>query len=157
MIARTPYTVVSSVEAPSVIEKRALVRLSRELEREALAAPPEQVATAMQDGRFLTARTRAAYAELAARGSRVTLFARGLQSWLAPGVTGVSLDDDDPLLDEWVIVMPSAEPVVMAAVDMHSDAEDPERRFLYAVSRDPEVVVECARLLGAGAGPAGRR
>ena len=59
------------------------------------------------------------------------------------------LADDDPLLDEWAIVVPSAEPVVMAAIDLRSDSEDLERRFLYAVSRDPEVVAECARLLGA--------
>ena len=149
MTARTPYSVVSSAETPAPIEKRALIRISRQLEREALASTPEHLAAAMQDGRFLTERTRTAYAELAARGARVTLYARGLQTWLAPGVTGVSLDDDDPLLDEWAIVIPSPAPVVMAAVDLRSDAGDLERRFLYAVSRDPAVVAECARLLGA--------
>ena len=149
MTARTPYSVVTEVETPAPVEKRALVQISRELEREALTAPPEEMAAALQDGRFLTDRTRATYAELAARGCRVTLYARGLHTWLAPGVTGVSLDDDDPLLDEWTVVVPSAEPVVMAAIDLRSDSDDLERRFLYAVSRDPHVVQECARLLGA--------
>ena len=149
MTARTPYSVVSAMETPEPIDKRGLIAVSRELEREALATPPEHVAAALQDGRFLTARTRAQYAELAAAGCRVTLYARGLHTWLAPGVTGVSLDDDDPLLDEWAVVVPSAAPVVMAAVDLRSDADDLERRFLYAVSRDPDVVRECARLLGA--------
>ena len=149
MTARTPYSVVSSVETPATIDKRALIQISRDLEQEALETPPEHLAAAMQDGRFLTDRTRAAYAALAERGCRVTLYARGLHTWLAPGVTGVSLDDDDPLLDEWAIVVPSAEPVVMAAIDLRSESEDLERRFLYAVSRDPGVVAECARLLGA--------
>ena len=149
MTARTPYSVVSSAETPTPIEKRALVRVSRQLEREALETPPEHLAAALQDGRFLTERTRGAYAGLAARGCQVTLYARGLHTWLAPGVTGVSLDDDDPQLDEWAIVIPSRQPVVMAAVDLRSSGEDLERRFLYAVSRDPDVVHECARLLGA--------
>ena len=149
MTARTPYSVVSSAQPPATIDKRALIQVSRQLEQEALTTPPEHLAAALQDGRFLTERTRATYAELAARGCRVTLYARGLHTWLAPGVTGVSLDDDDPLLDEWAIVVPSAAPVVLAAVDLRSDGEDLERRFLYAVSRDPDVVQECARLLGA--------
>ncbi len=149
MTARTPYSVVSSAQTPSPIDKRGLVGVSRRIEQEALATPPEHLAASLQDGRFLTERTRETYAGLASRGCRVTLYARGLHTWLAPGVTGVSLDDDDPLLDEWAIVVPSAEPVVMAAVDLRSDGEDLERRFLYAVSRDPDVVHECARLLGA--------
>ena len=149
MTARTPYSVVSQVQAPAPIDKRGLVAVSRGLEREALATPPDHLAAALQDGRFLSERTRATYAGLAARGCRVTLYARGLHSWLAPGVTGVSLDDDDPLLDEWAVVVPSGAPVVMAAVDLHSDAGDLDRRFLYAVCRDPGVVRECARLLGA--------
>jgi hypothetical protein len=148
--ARTPYAVVSSAHPTTSTDKRALVLLSRMLEHEAMATPPSHLAAALQDGRFLTARTRASYAGLAARGCRVTLYARGLHAALAPGVTGVSLDDDDdPLLDEWAIVVPSAEPVVLAAVDLRSDGADLDRRFLHAVSRDPEVVAECARLLGA--------
>lgn len=107
------------------------------------------MAAALQDGRFLTDRTRSFYAQIACRGCRVSLYGRGLHTWLAPGVTGVSLDDDDPLLDEWVDVLPSArDPTVLAATDLRSDGDDFERRFLYAVSRDPEVVDECARLLG---------
>ncbi len=152
MTARTPYSVVSSAETPSPIDKRGLVGVSRRIEQEALATPPERLAASMQDGRFLTERTRARYAELASRGCRVTLYARGLHTWLAPGLTGVSLDDDDPLIDEWAIVVPSTEPVVMAAVDLRTDSADLERRFPYAVSRDPDVVHECARLLGATSG-----
>lgn len=149
LTARTPFSVVSEAEPPVPANKRQLIAVSRQLERHALAAPPQHLAAALQDGRFLTDRTRATYAELAASGCHVTLYARGLHSWLAPGVTGVSLDDDDPLLDEWAVVVPSAQPVVMAAVDLRSEGEDLERRFLYAVSRDPGVVRECARLLGA--------
>ena len=86
---------------------------------------------------------------LAAAGAPARLHARELQAWLAPGVTGVALDDDDPLVDEWVVVLPGDDPVVFAATDLRvPDCEDGDRCFSYGVSRDPAVVQECGRLLG---------
>ena len=149
----TPYAVVAGTEQVQRGRKDDLVVVSRQLERAALADPPPAVAATLQDERFLTPRTRAVYAELAAAGAPARLFARGLQSWLAPGVTGVALDDDDPLVDEWVVVLPSpSRPAVFAGTDLKTDCDlDEERCFLYAVSHDPDVVRECARLLGIGA------
>jgi hypothetical protein len=108
MDLRTPYAVVTSVERPKHVGKRELVRLSRQLEAAAMAAPPQEMAAALQDHRFLTARTREVYRRLASSGAAVTLLARGLQGWLAPGVRGVDLDEDDPLVDEWVVVVHSS-------------------------------------------------
>jgi hypothetical protein len=146
---RTPFGLVSSAEPTQVASKRELVRLSRSIEQEARSSPPPALAATLQDARFLTARTRAVYAGLAERGSPVRLFAHGLQSWLAPGVTGVPLDDDDPLVDEWSIVVPGERPVAFAGTDLHvADVTDDDRSFRYAVSRDPAVVAACARALG---------
>ena len=149
MDLRTPYAVVSSVEAPRPVSKRELVRISRRLEAAAMAQPPQVMAAALQDQRFLTARTRAVYRRLASAGAAVTLLARGLQGWLEPGVRGVDLDEDDPLVDEWVVVLPSpTRPVVLAATDLRQPyAVDLDRDFAYAVSSDPEVVRACAVLL----------
>jgi hypothetical protein len=89
------------------------------------------------------------YAELAAGGAAARLHARGLQAWLAPGVAGVALDDDDPLVDEWVVVLPGPEPVVLAATDLgETGCSDGDRSFTYGVSHDPHVVAGCGRLLG---------
>jgi DICT domain-containing protein len=132
------------------IGKDALVAISRALEEQALASPPAAMASALQDGRFVSDRTRDVYAQLASSGTRVKLYARGLQTWLAPGVIGISLDDDDPLVDEWAVVIPSDDdPVVLAATDLGAGGDGIDRQFLHGVSRDPEVVAECARLLGA--------
>jgi hypothetical protein len=61
----------------------------------------------------------------------------------------VSLTDDDPLVDEWVVVLPGEDPVVFAATDLKvPGCADDDRCFSYGVSRDPEVVAGCARLLG---------
>lgn len=145
----TPYQLVAAAEPTVEASKRELVRLTRRLEREAHDGPPAAVAATLQDERFLTERTRAVYAGLAERGAAVRLYARGLQSWLAPGVAGVALDDDDPLVDEWTVVVPGPHPVVFAATDLGlTDCDDDERCFRYAVSRDPQVVAACARALG---------
>ena len=153
----TPYAVVSSTVAPRPVGKRELISISRSMEAAALAEPAAVVMAALQDQRFLTVRTRQVYRRLADAGARVTLYARGLQSWIAPGVRGVSLDDEDPLVDEWVVVVPSRRPVVMAAADLGRPYEDDLLRgFSYAVSHDPDVVARCAALLGPepGAQPA---
>ena len=95
----TPYQIVSAVQPISRAAKRTLLSLCRELEREALLDPPREVAATLQDVRYLTPRTRAVYVALAEAGASARLFARSLQAWLAPGVTGVALDDEEPLVD----------------------------------------------------------
>lgn len=145
----TPYAMVSAATQVQEVTKRDLLALTRRLERTALQRRPPAVAAALQDARFLTDRTREVYAELAADGSSARLHARGLQAWLAPGVAGVALDDDDPLVDEWVVVLPGTEPVVLAATDLgHTGGADDDRTFTYALSHDPHVVAGCGRLLG---------
>ena len=145
----TPYELVRRGAPVQEATKAELVRITRRLERAALLAPPPAVAATLQDERYLTDRTRSVYAALAAAGAPGRLHARGLQAWLAPGVSGVALDDDDPLVDEWVVVLPGHEPVVFAATDLHvAGCEDEDRCFSYGTSSDPEVVQECGRLLG---------
>ena len=145
----TPYALVSRVQSVLPADKAELIRRTRLLERAALLAPPRAVAAALQDQRYLTDRTRQIYARLAAAGVDARLHARGLQSWLAPGVVGVSLDDDDPLVDEWVVVIAGPDPVVLAATDLRAPHQaDAERRFAYAVSQDAGLVRDCATLLG---------
>ena len=147
----TPYSVVTAAERTRGIAKSELIGISRTLEQAAFEDPPLAALAALQDQRFLTPRTRRVYHRLAQEtGAAVTLHARGLQSWVAEGVRGVDLDDQDPLVDEWVVVVLSpSRPAVMAAVDLqHPVGVDLDRSFAYAVSRDAEVVAACAALLG---------
>ena len=145
----TPYAVVSAATQVQDASKRELLAVTRRLERAALRSRPPAVAATLQDVRHLTDRTREVYAQLAADGSSARLHARGLQAWLAPGVEGIALDDDDPLVDEWVVVLPGTEPVVLAATDLgRTGCADDDRTFTYGVSHDPHVVAGCGRLLG---------
>ena len=145
----TPYELLRRTTPVQDATKAELLGLTRRLERAALSAPPPAVAATLQDQRYFTDRTREVYTALAAAGAPARLHARGLVTWLAPGVTGVSLDEDDPLVDEWTVVLPGVEPVVFAATDLRTPGcADDDRCFSYGVSRDPELVHACARLLG---------
>lgn len=145
----TPFALVREHVQAQDATKRELIGMTRKLERAAVLSRPPAVAASLQDARYLTDRTRAVYAELAEAGAHARLHARGLQAWLAPGVEGVDLSEDDPLAHEWVVVLPGNDPVVFAAVDLRtSGVADDERAFSYAVSRDPHVVASCGRLLG---------
>jgi hypothetical protein len=145
----TPYELLRRTTAVQDATKAELLGLTRRLERAALRTRPPAAAATLQDVRYLTDRTRQVYAALAEAGAPARLHARGLQAWLAPGVVGVSLDDDDPLVDEWVVVLPGSDPVVFAATDLRlPDCDDADRCFSYGVSRDPELVDACGRLLG---------
>ncbi len=145
----TPYALVTAVEEPQLADRGQLVALSRRMELTALASPPPFVAATLQDVRFLTDHTRDVYTRLAEGGARATLYARGLQSWIAPGVVGVALEDDDPLVDEWTVVLPSEQaPSVFTATDLRQPCDtDDERCFSYAVSHDADVVRACLELL----------
>lgn len=145
----TPFAVVAQSTTVQAAFKGELLATCRDVEREALVTPPPAIAATLQDERYLTPHTRAVYTALASQGVPARLYARGLQTWLAPGVTGVPLDDEDPLVDEWTVVVPSASPVVFAATDVKEPCDDDlDRCFRFAVSRDPEVVRACAELLG---------
>jgi hypothetical protein len=145
----TPFELVRQAAEVQDASKRELVAITRRLERAALEHPPVAVAATLQDVRHLSDGTRAVYAELAARGVEARLHARGLQSWLAPGVVGIDLTEDDPLADEWVVVLPGRAPVVFAATDLHAaDCADADRSFRYGISHDPHVVASAGRLLG---------
>jgi hypothetical protein len=149
MLGRTPYEIVTAVEKVRTAEKRALIAVTRGLEREGLLDPPPVLAATFQDARFVTPQTRQVYAELAEQGTDVRLYARGLQAWLAPGVRGVCLDDDDPVVDEWSLVLPCEQhPAVFVATDGVPGGGDGALSYTWALSRDPQVVQACTRALG---------
>ena len=149
----TPYDVVTRTEVARPTAKSLLTALCRGLEREALGDPPTTALVTLQDARHLSPSTLEVYAAMARAGTQVTMLARGLRAWLAPGVAGVSLDDDDPLVDVWsMVLLHPRRPVALAALDLYEEGvTDSARPFRVAVTRDPETVQACGRALGAGA------
>lgn len=149
MLGRTPYEIVTDVEKVRTSDKRSLIAVTRGLEHEAWLDPPRVLAATFQDARFVTPQTRQVYARLAGRGTEVRLYARALQAWLAPGVHGTSLDDDDPIVDEWNLVLPcEGHPAVFVATDGVPGGGDGAMSYTWALSREPTVVHACAEALG---------
>ena len=146
----TPYDLVTSVTHPQPGTKADLLRITRGLETEALQTRPTRIRAALQDVRHVTAATRLVYADFAARRIDVALLAQGLPAHVATGVRGVDLAEDDPLIDQWCLVVAGgARPVVLAATDLHEPVgSELDRSFTYAVSRDPSVVAACLAVLG---------
>lgn len=139
---RSPYDLVSSTAPTQTATKAELLEHVRGLERAALGGPPVAFAVAcLQDGRFLTAATTEVYAELARRGAQVLVLGRGVHAAIAPGVTGVDLDDDDPLGDEWTVLLAGRSFSCFVAQDLLDDSgDDAHRRFRWAQTDDPQVV-----------------
>lgn len=149
----TPYDIVIRSVLPRSHTKADLLRLTRELEAEARQTRATQIRAALQDVRHVSAATRSVYADFAARQVDVVLLAQGLPAHVACGVRGVDLDEDDPLVDQWCLVVAGgARPVVLAATDLHAPAgTQMDRSFTFAVSRDPSVVAACLALLSEAA------
>lgn len=153
----SPYALlVAAGAAEQEAGKDELLQRVRELEQQAVAAPPEVAVACLQDGRFLTPATRSLYEDLARRGSRVRIFGHQVPAWVAPGVEGVALDEDDPLVDQWTVLFVGAEQTVcLAAQDQRDDAGALSyASYAWAQTSDPEVVRAVARRLGAQS-PAG--
>lgn len=148
---RSPFDIVSSQVPPRTATKAELLAHVRGLERGALDGPDVAFAVAcLQDVRFLTPATTRVYEELARRGAQVLVLGRGVHASIAPGVRGVDLADDDPLGDEWTVLLAGRSFTCLAAQDLLEPApEDPERTFAWARSDDPRVVADAYEVLAA--------
>jgi DICT domain-containing protein len=66
----------------------------------------------------------------------------------AAGVRGGHLTGDDPLRDEWTVVVVSPHfSGALIARDVGDDGPDLERRFDYVITHDRELVTEAARIM----------
>lgn len=143
-----PFDLVAAAAPVSLAPKRELLLRVRDLEARALSAGTTSAVACLQDERFLTPWTREVYRTLAGRGARVLLYARGLQAYLDEGVAGVDLADEDPLVDQWMVLFEGEDPVCLAARDLQGPDALEERSFEYAVTSDPAVVRSVADSLG---------
>lgn len=88
------------------VGKQTLVELSRHIERLAVSAEnPPIVLTCLPEDASLYGAARGNCARIAQKSSLVVIFGRNPPSRLGSRVRGVSLDPDDPLSLEWIIVV----------------------------------------------------
>lgn len=145
----TPFELIADERRLRLGEKRLLLSLSRQLEEETLALRAEAVVlAAFQDQRYFDAATRARYEQLAQTSALVGALGVGLGRHPAPGVRGADLLPDDPLCNEWdVIVVAPHFACAFVARDRRDDVPERDRRFDYSVTYDRALVTAAAESL----------
>jgi DICT domain-containing protein len=145
----TPYEIVAAEREFGVASKRLLLPMSHHLEHQALRIGEGAVLlSAFQTADRFTPGTIRRYEVLARTSSLVAAFAVGLDDEPASGVRGAALAPDDPLAQEWsVIVLGPHFSGALVAVDLGDGGKDRDRRFTFATVYDRALVVAAARTL----------
>ncbi len=153
----TPFELVSASRTIRHSSKRLLLKISRLLEEQALAAGEATVVlTTFQDARRFTAAMAGRYARLAQATAFVGVIGTGFASTPIAGVRGAMLDHDERLAEEWnLIVLGPYLAAALVARDHRDDGPDLDRRFDYALTYDRELVVRLATHLMHRVAPAG--
>jgi PAS domain S-box-containing protein len=132
-------------EAP----KSLLVEVSHQLERQAMRLGETcVVVTAFEAARHVTPATRLRYRDLVERVGFVAALAEGLTGEPMPGMRNADLRPDDPVRDEWdVVVLGPHFSAALLARDLGDTGPDAERRFAFALTYERDTVVQAARAL----------
>jgi hypothetical protein len=147
--------VISEGTSSRRVAKPQVFGVTIRLEARALAEPPARAVAFVQDMRFASPRAREVWAALAAAGTEVTVYGRDLPSYVVEGVPGISLDEDDPLVDIWafLVVWADGRAAGFAGNDLGHGAQsarstDLDRDFELAETEEPRIVGQCLSELG---------
>jgi hypothetical protein len=145
---RTPFEVVSKVRHAHPASPQLLGSLSRRIEYKAAdPSEPTVLLASFQHARNLDDRTMQRYAEMAKRATMVAVLGEEMHHQPAEGIRGTALHGDDPLSDEWVVIVIG--PHFTAALVAIEESRDltGTRQFRYAITHDRELVIAAARPL----------
>lgn len=147
----SPFDIVADKVLVRTARKATLIPFSRHMEAQARhATDPPMVLASVQLAQHFTSSTKARYSELAASSSLVAIFGRGLTHNLAPGVRGVDLDPEDPLCEQWIVLILGPHhcaALIAREQDAVGSAPERERRFDLAITYDRVLVTLVARSL----------
>ena len=126
-----------------------LLPIAFDIEHDASEQPdPNVLLATFEDADLFTDKTRERYATLAQGLAFVAAFGHGMQPVPAPQVVGVTLDRDEPLAKEWVVIsIGPHQNSAMIARDLGDDRPDLERRFEYALLAGRDIIERAARSL----------
>jgi EAL domain-containing protein (putative c-di-GMP-specific phosphodiesterase class I) len=147
----TPKSPFSLLD-PSTIRtgpKGLLLGISHHIENQGLALeiPPVVLGT-FQEARHFTPHTAGRYSKLAERCPLVVALGVNLPQEPVAGVRGASIQGDDALLGEWVVVVVGTHYAgALIAKDLGDSGPDRDRRFAFALTHDHETVLAAARSL----------
>ena len=143
----TPYSVVSPGRPVRRASWRFLLQISHTLEAHARALGAEAlIASAFQSAERFTPLTAGRYRLLGARAAFTAALGVGMPAQPAAGVRGAALRDDDPLRDEWSVVVLGPH-FAGALVAKELDGPGGRADFIYAVTYQRDLVVRAATAL----------
>lgn len=145
----TPFEILARSRPTGRGTKESLLAISRYLETKGLdSEEPPVVLGCFQHDRYLTPATRKRFAKMAESAGLVAALGEGVPSEPAPGVRGATLEANDPLRDEWnVIVVGPHFAGALVARDLGDDGPEGERRFDYVLTYERSLVLRAARSL----------
>lgn len=144
----TPFDVISGRRPLRPANRDLLLRMSRNLERQALTLGPSGlILSTFQYADRYSGLTEDLYAKLGERASVIT-FGVGLDHEVAPGVGGIDLDPGDPLVQQWCVCVVGAHfAAAFAAREIPHEGAQRDRRFDFAMTYSRELAIEMARSL----------
>lgn len=148
-VGGTPWALVRDALPTRRATEPLLSALSVALERQAMAQGGSSLLlSAFQDAGRFTRATAERYAALAWAVPFVAVLGQGMPPEPAPGVRGSALAADDPLCDEWVVVVLGPHgSAALVAHDLGDTGPRQERRFDYALTYDRATVLSVATAL----------
>lgn len=148
-VVDTPFDLVTDRQPTRIARKAVTLSLCRRLEEQAAnqTDPPIVLAT-FQDEKFFSNETARRYAVLARTCPLVAAIGIAMADKVAPGVRGVPLSADDPLIAQWTIVIVGAHfASAFIARDLGDSGRDRDRRFEYFITHDRETAIAAGRSL----------
>ena len=146
--SRTPLEVVSAANPLTVGDKRMVWSMTRLLEDQVFATPDSVLLVNVGRARLVTPEVEERYAELAAASTLAAVLGVDLPTHVAAGLRGTDLTPDEPLADEWdVVVVGPHFAGALVARDLGDSGADLLRRYAFALTYDREVVLQAARAL----------
>lgn len=146
---KTPFEIVKAQRPTAISTKGLLLPMSLHIERQALTGGESLVllSTFQQINKF-TPGTQRRYRQLAEHNVFTAAIAQELRDVEIPGVRCVDLPLNDPLADEWnVIVVGPHFAAALVARDLGDTGTDGDRRFDHFITHDRDLVVQLARAL----------
>jgi EAL domain-containing protein (putative c-di-GMP-specific phosphodiesterase class I) len=146
VLRATPYELIGAGRQVRLAPKHLLVPVSKTLELSALQAPvPPILLAAFEHVRFFPPSTERRFTELAAQLPFVAAFGVDMPPAPAPGVRGGALSAEDPLAQEWTVVVLGAHAAAaLMARDLGDTGADGDRQFEFVVSYDRALVTAAA-------------
>lgn len=143
---RTPFDLLGRRCPVRASRKPLLIEISKQLEAEAAEIGDTAVViAAFQHAEFFTPLTHERYDKLARRTAFVAALGTDLSSEPAPGVTGISLAADDPIVGEWTIAVVAPHfAACLSARDLGDTGPEASRRFEHTLTFDRALAIAAA-------------